>query len=73
MKGYFHGSMFLGMAAGPMFGGYLGMSGGESRPLLIFYTALVRISFLYPFFGYLLNSSQGHAGLCNRFPAFPCT
>ncbi|KAI9765806.1 MAG: Hippocampus abundant transcript 1 protein [Geoglossum simile] len=38
--GWFHGSMFFGMAAGPAFGGYLGMSGGESRPLLIFYTAL---------------------------------
>ncbi|MCJ1389444.1 Hippocampus abundant transcript 1 protein [Xylographa bjoerkii] len=39
--GYFHGSMFLGMAAGPIFGGYLGTSVGESRPMLIFYTALV--------------------------------
>lgn len=35
--------MFFGMAVGPMFGGYLGMVGGKSRPLLIFYTALVGI------------------------------
>lgn len=39
--GWFHGSMFFGMATGPIFGGWLGMSGGKSRPLLIFYTALV--------------------------------
>jgi MFS family permease len=39
--GWFHGSMFFGMAAGPVFGGYLGMSGGKSNPLLIFYTGLV--------------------------------
>lgn len=39
--GWFHGSMFFGMAAGPAFGGYLGMSEGKSNPLLIFYTALV--------------------------------
>ncbi|KAL6720627.1 hypothetical protein ACLMJK_002552 [Lecanora helva] len=38
--GWFHGSMFFGLAAGPMLGGYLGMSNGESRPLLIFYVAL---------------------------------
>lgn len=38
--GWFHGSMFFGMAAGPIFGGYIGMSGGESRPMLIFYIAL---------------------------------
>lgn len=41
--GWFHGVMFFGMAVGPMFGGYLGMVGGKSRPLLIFYTALVGI------------------------------
>lgn len=35
--------MFFGMAVGPIFGGYLGMIGGKSRPLLIFYTALVEI------------------------------
>lgn len=36
--GWFHGSMFFGFAAGPMFGGLIGMSGG---PMVIFYTALV--------------------------------
>lgn len=41
--GWFHGVMFFGMAVGPIFGGYLGMVGGKSRPLLIFYTALVGI------------------------------
>ncbi|MCJ1467856.1 Hippocampus abundant transcript 1 protein [Pseudocyphellaria aurata] len=39
--GWFHGVMFFGMAVGPIFGGYLGMIGGKSRPLLIFYTALI--------------------------------
>jgi MFS family permease len=39
--GWFHGSMFFGMAAGPVLGGYLEMSGGESDPLVIFYTGLV--------------------------------
>lgn len=39
--GWFHGSMFFGLAAGPMLGGYIGMSGGKSRPMLIFYFALV--------------------------------
>ena len=42
--GWFHGSMFFGMAAGPIFGGYIGMSGAESRPMLIFYIALVSVS-----------------------------
>lgn len=36
--------MYFGMAFGPIFGGLIGMSGGESRPLIIFYTALVRYS-----------------------------
>ena len=36
--GWFHGSMFFGFAVGPMFGGFIGMSGG---PMVIFYTALV--------------------------------
>ena len=36
--GWFHGSMFFGFAAGPMFGGFIGTSGG---PMVIFYTALV--------------------------------
>ena len=40
--GWFHGSMFFGMAAGPAAGGYLGMIGGKSNPLLIFYVGLVR-------------------------------
>jgi MFS family permease len=39
--GWFHGSMFFGMAAGPVLAGYLGMSGGESDPLVIFYIGLV--------------------------------
>ena len=39
--GWFHGSMFFGFAAGPVLGGYLGMSGGKSTPMLIFYIALV--------------------------------
>ncbi|KAF2201233.1 tetracycline-efflux transporter-like protein [Delitschia confertaspora ATCC 74209] len=38
--GWFHGSMFFGMAVGPVAGGFLGMSEGKSNPLLIFYTAL---------------------------------
>ncbi|KAH9877669.1 hypothetical protein J1614_002886 [Plenodomus biglobosus] len=38
--GWFHGSMFFGMAAGPAFGGFLGMSGGKSNPMLVFYTGL---------------------------------
>ena len=38
--GWFHGSMFFGFAAGPMFGGFIGMSGG---PMVIFYTALVNL------------------------------
>jgi hypothetical protein len=38
--GLFHGSMFFGMAAGPAAGGFIGMSGGKSNPLLIFYTGL---------------------------------
>ena len=40
-KGWFHGAMFFGMAVGPIFGGYLGMMGGQSRPMLIFNTAIV--------------------------------
>ncbi|MCJ1380001.1 Hippocampus abundant transcript 1 protein [Xylographa soralifera] len=55
--GYFHGSMFLGMAAGPIFGGYLGMSGGESRPMLIFYTALVMRVFGIAFLLFLVPES----------------
>lgn len=39
--GLFHGSMFFGMAAGPVAGGFIGMSSGKSNPFLIFYTALV--------------------------------
>ncbi|KAL8979948.1 MAG: hypothetical protein Q9177_006007 [Variospora cf. flavescens] len=39
--GWFHGSMFFGFAAGPVLGGYIGMSDGKSRPMLIFYIALV--------------------------------
>ncbi|KAL9585328.1 MAG: hypothetical protein Q9212_001587 [Teloschistes hypoglaucus] len=39
--GWFHGSMFFGFAAGPILGGYIGMSAGHSRPMLIFYIALV--------------------------------
>jgi MFS family permease len=39
--GWFHGSMSFGMAAGPVLSGYLGMSGGESDPLVIFYAGLV--------------------------------
>jgi MFS family permease len=39
--GWFHGSMFFGMAAGPALGGAIGMSGGKSEPLLIFYAGLV--------------------------------
>ena len=38
--GWFHGSMFFGFAAGPIFGGFIGMSGG---PMVIFYTALVNL------------------------------
>ncbi|KAI4123479.1 MAG: hypothetical protein LQ338_005243 [Usnochroma carphineum] len=38
--GWFHGSMFFGFAAGPVLGGYIGMSQGQSRPMLIFYVAL---------------------------------
>ncbi|KAL8736599.1 MAG: hypothetical protein Q9181_002322 [Wetmoreana brouardii] len=38
--GWLHGSMFFGFAAGPVLGGYIGMSGGHSRPMLIFYVAL---------------------------------
>ena len=41
--GWFHGSMFFGMATGPVLGGYIGMIGGKSRPMLILYTALVRL------------------------------
>ena len=46
--GWFHGSMFFGMAAGPIFGGSLGMSSGKSNPLLIFYTGLVISLLVYP-------------------------
>ena len=42
--GWFHGSMFFGFAAGPMFGGFIGMSRG---PMVIFYTALVLAYGLY--------------------------
>ena len=38
--GWFHGSMFFGFAAGPMFGGLIGMRGG---PMVIFYTASVNL------------------------------
>ncbi|RDW63340.1 hypothetical protein BP6252_10885 [Coleophoma cylindrospora] len=38
--GLLHGSMYFGMAVGPVLGGLIGMSGGESRPLVIFGTAL---------------------------------
>ncbi|KAI4125422.1 MAG: hypothetical protein LQ338_004255 [Usnochroma carphineum] len=38
--GWLHGSMFFGFAAGPVLGGYTGMSQGQSRPMLIFYVAL---------------------------------
>ena len=38
--GWFHGSMFFGFAAGPIFGGFVGMSSG---PMVIFYTALVNL------------------------------
>ena len=40
--GWFHGSMFFGFAAGPLLGGFLGMSNGQSRPMLVFNLALVR-------------------------------
>ncbi|KAF2848071.1 tetracycline-efflux transporter-like protein [Plenodomus tracheiphilus IPT5] len=43
--GWFHGSMFFGMAAGPAFGGFLGMSGGKSNPMLVFYTGLAMRAF----------------------------
>ncbi|KAF2488790.1 tetracycline-efflux transporter-like protein [Lophium mytilinum] len=43
--GWFHGSMFFGMAVGPAFGGLIGMSGGKSRPLVIFYTGLAMRAF----------------------------
>ena len=39
--GWFHGSMFFGFAAGPLLGGLVGMSNGQSRPMLIFNVALV--------------------------------
>lgn len=49
--GFFHGAMFFGMAAGPAFGGYLGMSSGKSNPLLVFYVSLVSVShFQFYFF-----------------------
>ena len=39
--GWLHGSMFFGFAAGPLLGGFLGMSNGQSRPMLVFNVALV--------------------------------
>lgn len=56
--GLFHGSMFFGMAAGPAFGGYLGMSSGKSNPLLVFYTGLVMKAFGILFLALVPESLQ---------------
>lgn len=41
--GWSQGSMFFffGFVAGPLLGGFLGMSNGQSRPMLVFDVALV--------------------------------
>ena len=57
--GWFHGSMFFGMAAGPVFGGSLGMSSGKSNPLLIFYAGLVK--FLLDYLVLFIDQLAGYA------------
>ncbi|KAH8728389.1 tetracycline-efflux transporter-like protein [Phaeosphaeriaceae sp. PMI808] len=58
--GWFHGSMFFGMAAGPALGGFLGMSSGKSNPLLIFYTGFAMRVFGVLFLAVVPESLQVH-------------
>jgi hypothetical protein len=50
--------MFFGMAVGPALGGIIGTMGNHSRPLLIFYIALVRTN---PYSPQMTNKLPGDA------------
>ena len=41
--GWIHGSMFFGVAAGPLLGSAIRAIGGQNKPSLAFYVALVGI------------------------------
>lgn len=69
--GWFHGSMFFGFAAGPIFGGFLGMSGG---PMVIFYTALVIPPMVsIQIARYITDNHIGYAGRGNSIPNPLCS
>ena len=71
--GWFHGSMFFGLAAGPMLGGYIGMSDGQSRPMLIFYIAQVNLQ-VFPIAEKqgLTNHRVGYASIWHHIPRDFC-
>ena len=62
--------MFFGMAVGPALGGIVGTMGNHSRPLLIFYIALVRLNSLIPVLLQVTNELPGDAAC--RDTIFDC-
>jgi hypothetical protein len=60
--------MYFGTAFGPVFGGLIGMSVGESRPLVVFYTSLARSSPIFTMICFLKLDPGNERFWCHLHP-----